>query len=106
MIDIGMLAEKITDQVAETVEREHRIRAEALLRDIIEQARARGIAARTAIETGDPGEACRKLVAAADVSTAVVVTEKRSWLSRLLTVGQPLRLPALGGCEVVLVGED
>ena len=106
MIDVGMLAEKITDQVAEAVEREHRNRGEALLRDVAEQARARGISARTFIESGDPGEVCRKLVASADVSAAVVVTETRSWLSRLLTVGQPLRLPALGGCEVILVGED
>jgi nucleotide-binding universal stress UspA family protein len=106
MIDVGLLAEKITDQVLETLAREHRIRGEALLRDIVDQAQARGITCRTAIETGDTDEVCRRFVEQDRISAAVVVTEKRSWIARLVTAGQPLRPPALGGCELVLVGED
>jgi nucleotide-binding universal stress UspA family protein len=106
MINVGMLAEKITDQVAQTLEREHRIRGEALLREIAEHAAARAIPCRTIIASGDPAEAVRRLVVGADIVAAVVVTETRSWFERLISVGQRLRLPALDGREVILVGED
>ena len=106
MIDVGLLPEKVTDQFSETLAREHQIRAEALLGEIRERAEARDIACQTAIETGDPGEICRRTVASADVAIAVLVAEKRSWIGRFLARGQPLRPPDLGGCEVLVVDED
>jgi len=106
MTDVGFLGEKMTGQVSETLAREHRVRGEALLAEIAEQARARGIECRTSIEAGDPGEVCRHLIATADVVAAIIVAEKRSWIARILTGGQPLQPPALGGCEVTVVEED
>jgi nucleotide-binding universal stress UspA family protein len=106
MIDVGLLPEKITDQVSETLAREHRMRAEMVLADVAEQARARGLPCRTTIESGDPADVCRRLVAAGGISVAVVVTEKRSWIGRVLSGAEPLQPPALGGCELVLVEED
>ena len=106
MIDIGLLAEKVTDQFSETLAREHHVRGEALLAEIGEQARGRRIACRTLVESGDPGEVCRRLVETTDATAAVVVVEKRSWLARILARGEPLRAPMLGGCEVTFVDED
>jgi nucleotide-binding universal stress UspA family protein len=106
MIDRGLVAEKVTDQLSEALAREHRIRGEALLHEICEETRARGIPCRTMLETGDPGQICRRLVETDDVAAVVLVTEKRSWLGRALGLGQPLRPSALGGCEVLVVPED
>lgn len=106
MIDVGLIAEKVTNQFFETLAREHRVRGEALLAEVAEQARLRGIPCRTAIETGDPGEVCGRLVETADVAAAVVVVEKRSWIARLLARGELVRPPKLGGCEVTLIEED
>ncbi len=106
MIDVGLLAEKVTDQFSETLTREHHVRSEALLADIAAQAAARGIACRTLHEHGDPGEVCRRLVEEARVAVAVISVERRSWVARLLARGEPVRAPVLGGCEIVLVEED
>jgi nucleotide-binding universal stress UspA family protein len=106
MIDVGLLAEKITDQVSEALMREHQVRGQALLREIAERARARGIPCRTTLEIGDPGEICRVLAQREDCAVAVVVTEKRSWVTRIFAGGQPLEVPAFGGCAVVPVEED
>ena len=106
MIDVGLLPEKITDQLSETLAREHQVRAEALLCEIDERAAARRIRLRTGIESGDPGEVCRRLVASESVDTVILVAEKRSWLTRVLAGGEPLRPRDLGGCEVVVVDED
>jgi hypothetical protein len=106
MIDVGLLAEKVTDQFSETLAREHRVRSEALLADIAAQAAARGIACRTLLENGDPGEVCRRLVEESRVAVAVIAVERRSWVARLLARGEPVQPPVLGGCEIVLVEED
>jgi nucleotide-binding universal stress UspA family protein len=105
MTDVGLLAEKVTDQLSETLAREHRVRGEALLREICDQAQARGVPCRTAIESGDPAEVCRRLVEGQDVTAAVLVAEKRSWLGRILARGRLFRPEGLG-CEVLVVDED
>ena len=79
---------------------------EALLNEICQQTRARGIECRTLMETGDPGAVCRHLVDTESVTAAVLVAEKRSWLGRALGLGQALRPAALGSCEVIVVNED
>lgn len=104
--DRGVLGDGVTDRIAEAVEREHRIRAEALLREVADQARTRGLTCTTLVETGDPSAVCRRLVATERASVAVVVVERRSWLARMLSGGQPLEPVQLGGSEVVLVDED
>jgi hypothetical protein len=52
------------------------------------------------IEEGDPGEICAALVREHEIATAVLVAEKRSWLTRFLSRSAPLNLPTLAGCEV------
>jgi nucleotide-binding universal stress UspA family protein len=106
MIDKGLVSEGVTDHMLEAVGREHRIRGEALLNEICEETTARGITCRTMLETGDPGEVCQRLIATADVTTVVLVPEKRSWLGRALGLGQPLRPATVGTCEVLVVPED
>jgi hypothetical protein len=106
MMDVGVLGEKISDQVSAALTREHRLRGEAVLAEVAEQAQARGVRCETRLEIGDPGDVCRRLVESEDVRVAVLVVEKRSWIGRVLTRAQPLRPPVLGGCEVVLVDED
>jgi nucleotide-binding universal stress UspA family protein len=106
LIDIGLIADKVTDQVTETLGREYHIRAEALLQEVADQARTRGIACRTSIEEGDANDVCRRLIATADVSAVVLVAEKRSLLARILARDEPLHPPDLGGCEVIVVDED
>jgi nucleotide-binding universal stress UspA family protein len=107
MMDKGLVAEGVTEDLLDALEREHRIRGEAILHGICEQTTARGIPCRTLLETGDPGAVCRRLVEAGDVTAVVLVPEKRSWLGRALGLGgQALRPEGLGGCEVFVVPED
>jgi hypothetical protein len=58
------------------------------------------------IETGDPSDVCARVIADRHVRYAVVVAEKRAWLTRMLARSATVRLPALAGCEVVLVEEE
>lgn len=106
MIDEGLVSEKVAGQVSEAMTREHRIRGQALLNEICQETRARGIECRTFIETGDPGAVCRRLVDTENVGAAILVAEKRSWLGRALGLGQALQPAALGNCEVIVVNED
>ena len=106
MVDEGLVAEKVAETVSEALAREHRIRGEAVLNEICEQTRARGIECRTLLEIGDPGAVCRRLVDTEDISAAVLVAEKRSWLGRALGLGQALSPAVLGSCEVIVVNED
>lgn len=100
LANVGFVGEKVSQNVMETLEREQRAQAEALLNRIEEQARKHGIAFQSMIEEGDPGEICAALVRQHDVVSAVLVAEKRSWLTRFLSRSAPMNLPALVGCEV------
>jgi nucleotide-binding universal stress UspA family protein len=100
LANVGFVGEKVSESVMETLEREHRAQAEDLLNQVGEQARKHGITFRPMIEEGDPGEICAALVREHEIATAVLVAEKRSWLTRFLSRSAPLNLPTLAGCEV------
>jgi nucleotide-binding universal stress UspA family protein len=100
LANVGFVGEKVSENVMQTLEREQRAQAEALLNQIEEQARKLGIAFDAIVEEGDPGEICARIVRQHDIATAVLVAEKRSWLTRFLSRSAPMNLPALAGCEV------
>lgn len=105
LANVGFVGEKVSENVMQTLQREQRAQAQSLLNRIEEQARNYGIAFRAKIEEGDPGEVCAALVRQHDVATAVLVAEKRSWLTRLLSRSAPMNLSALVGCEVKVMDD-
>jgi hypothetical protein len=95
--DVGFVGERVGSQVVETIRHEYRARSEA---------RHEGVAVMSTIEEGDAGEICTRLIRAYQVKTAVLVAERQSWLTRFLSRGAAVRLPALSGCEVRVMEED
>ncbi len=98
--NVGFVGERVSDNVVDALAREQRGHAEALLSQIAEQAKAEGIAVTALIETGDPSEVCRRIIETHNVQCAVLVAERSSWLTRLLSRAATVKLPALAGCEV------
>jgi hypothetical protein len=76
-----------------------------MAREIARQAEAAGVRADSKFEEGDPSEICRRLIPSNDVTLAILVAERRSWLARLLA-RNILQVPALAGCEVRVIEED
>ncbi|MBI4519118.1 MAG: hypothetical protein HY699_25285 [Deltaproteobacteria bacterium] len=105
-LDSAFIGDRVSDRVVEVLTREARTRAEALVRSLGEQVAKAGVRFTSLIEEGDPGTICARVMRTHDVGAAVLVAEKRSWLSRLLSRGADVRLPALAGCEVRVVEED
>lgn len=105
LTDVGFVGEKVSEDVADTLAREQRTQAETLLNQIAEQAKTDGVAFTPLIEAGDPSEVCSRIVDTGNVQCAVLVAEKRSWLTRLLSHSAPVKLPALAGCEVKVMEE-
>jgi len=105
LTNAGFMGEKVSDQVCETLGREYRNRARSLVSAIAVQAREAGVDADWQVEQGDPSEICARLVRAHQVGTAILVAERHSWLTRLLSRSS-VRLPALPGCELRLIEED
>jgi hypothetical protein len=103
--NFGFVGEKVSDEVGDTLLREYRHRAAALGAEVVEQARRQGVEAEARFEEGDPGEVCRRLIPGLDIGLAVLLAERRSWLARLLA-RDPVRIPALAGCEVRVVEEE
>jgi nucleotide-binding universal stress UspA family protein len=99
------MGEKVSDQVQETLLREYRTRAEEMAHEIARQAEAAGVSADSKFEEGDPSEICRRLIPSHEITLAVLVAEKRSWLARLLARNS-LQVPTLAGCEVRVIEED
>ncbi len=104
--EAGFLGEEVGSQVGEAIEHEHRVRADALLRAIAEQARHAGVALTPLIELGDTGEICTRVIRSHQIGTAVLVAERQSWLTRFLSRTAAVKLPTLAGCEVRVVEED
>jgi nucleotide-binding universal stress UspA family protein len=104
--DVGFVGEHVGNQVLETIRHECRIRSEALLRSLAEQARQEGVAVTPIIEEGDTDEICARLIRVHQIGTAVLVAERQSWLTRFLSRSAAVRLPALSGCEVRVMEED
>jgi nucleotide-binding universal stress UspA family protein len=101
----AFIGEKVTADVSVTVAREYRNQAEASVAAIVEQAEHEGVRAQGFVEEGDPTEICSRLARAHDVGIAFLVTERRSWLARLLS-GSAVRTPELPGCEVRLLDDE
>jgi nucleotide-binding universal stress UspA family protein len=101
----AFVGEKVSEKLTETLHREYRARAEQCVAAIVQQARAAGVEAAGFVEDGDPSELCGRLVREHAATIAVLVPERRSWLTRLLARGA-VRLPALPGCEVRVVDEE
>jgi len=103
--DSGFMGEKVGDSVRETLYREYRQRAAEVLERISALARAADVAVESQVEEGDPAEICSRLVPAHNIGTAILIAERRSWLTRLLA-RNTVQLPALAGCKVRVMEED
>ncbi len=104
-LDSAFMGDRVSDRVVEVLARESRGRADEMLAALAAEAGRRGVAFTPLVEEGDPSEVCARVIRARDIALAVVVAEKRSWLSRFLSGGADVRLPALAGCEVKVLEE-
>lgn len=73
------------------------------MKQIAEQAKREGVEFTTLIKEGDPSDICGRIIETHDVQCAVLVAEKRSWLTRLLSGAVVVKLPAGTGCEVKIM---
>ena len=105
LTEVGFMGEQLGDQVRAAIVHEDRAGAEALLHALVERAKKEGVTVTPLIEQGDTGEICSRIIRAYQIGTAVLVAEKRSWLTRFLS-RSPVKLPALLGCEVRVMEED
>jgi nucleotide-binding universal stress UspA family protein len=103
--EVGFMGEQLGDQVRGAIIQEYRARSEALLRALVERAKKEGVTVTPIIEEGDTGEVCKRVVQAHQISTAVLVAEKQSWLTRFLSRSAAVKLTALLGCEVRVMEE-
>jgi nucleotide-binding universal stress UspA family protein len=106
LTDLAFMGEEVSEQVSDVIVREYHTRSEALLHVVVERAKKEGVAVTPIIEQGDIGEICSRIIRTHQIGTAVLVAEKRSWLTRFLSHRAAVRLPALSGCEVRVMEED
>jgi nucleotide-binding universal stress UspA family protein len=104
-LDGAFMGERVSDRVAEVLAREQQSQAEAVLAGIADHARSRGVEFVPLVEAGDPEEVCARVVRTHQVTQAILVVEKRSWLSRLLSGSAPLRVPAIADCTLTVMEE-
>lgn len=105
-LDSAFMGERVSDRVVEVLSREQRNQAEAVLAAIGEQARARGTRFVPLIEEGDADEVCARVIRAHQVSAAILVVEKRSWLSRILSRSAGVKLPAMADVTLTVLEEE
>jgi nucleotide-binding universal stress UspA family protein len=105
-LDSAFMGERVSDRVAEVLSREQRSQAEAVLAALGAQAHARGVPFVPLIEEGDADEVCARLIRTHDVASAVLVVEKRSWLSRILARSSAVKLPAMANCALTVIEEE
>lgn len=105
-LDSAFMGERVSDRVVEVLAREQRSQAEAVLAAINSEAAARGVPFVPVIEEGDPDVVCARVVRAHDVSKAILVVEKRSWLSRILSRSAGVRLPSMANVALTVVEES
>lgn len=104
-LDSAFMGERVSDRVVEVLAREQRAQAEALLAAIATEAAARGVPFTALIEEGDPDEVCARVVRAHQIGAAVLVVEKRSWLSRILARSAAVRLPSMADVALTVMEE-
>lgn len=105
-LDDAFLGERVGDRVIKALEREQFVRAEDLLTDIASEASGAGIDVVRLIESGDTTEVCERVIREHDIGYAVLVAERRSWLTRLLSRSPAVNIPAFEGCEIKVVEEN
>jgi len=105
-LDSAFMGERVSDRVAEVLAREQRNQAESLLAEIGAQAQTRGVPFVPLIEDGDADEVCGRVITAHQIASAILVVEKRSWLSRILSRSAAINLPAMANCTVTVMEED
>ena len=103
--ETGLAGEKIGDSVREVLLREYRARASMAVQVATDLACAEGITATGIVEEGDPTEIGTRLARTLPATSVLLVAERRSWLSRLLS-GSAIGMPDLPGCEVRVIEED
>jgi nucleotide-binding universal stress UspA family protein len=101
----GFVGEKVSDSVVDILSREQRTRAEALLGQIGAAAQQAGVPFDSSIEAGDASEVCARVIGARGAFLAVLVAEKRSWLTRFLSRAAAVELPSMRGCEVQVMDD-
>jgi nucleotide-binding universal stress UspA family protein len=106
LTDLAFMGEEVTDQVSATIAREYRTCASALLHAVTERAKKEGVAVSPLIEQGDTGDICRRVIRTYHIGITLLVAEKRSWLTRLLSHRAAVQMPVLPGCEVRVMEED
>jgi nucleotide-binding universal stress UspA family protein len=106
LTEVGFMGEEVGTQVSETITHEYRSDAETLLQALAERAKKEGVVVTPLIEAGDTGEICGRVIRTHQIGTAVLVAEKRSWLTRFLSHSAAVKLPALAGCDVKVMEED
>ena len=106
LTEVGFMGEQIGKQVRDAIAHEYHGRATALLQALAERANKEGVPVIPLIEQGDTGEICSRIIRTHQIGTAVLVAEKRSWLTRFLSHSAAVKLPALAGCEVRVMEED
>ncbi|OFV90184.1 MAG: hypothetical protein A3J75_00495 [Acidobacteria bacterium RBG_16_68_9] len=102
--EVGLMGERVSDTVRNTLAREYRSRADTLAAHIVEEAQREGVLSEVVIEEGDPSAICSRLVRKHQITLAILVAERRSWLTRLLS-GSAARVPELPGCEIRVMAE-
>jgi nucleotide-binding universal stress UspA family protein len=105
-LDSAFMGERVSDRVVEVLALEQRSQADALLAEIASQAQARGVRFVPLIEAGNADEVCARVIATHQVTSAVLVAEKRSWLSRILARSPAVKLPAMANCALTVMEEE
>lgn len=105
-LDSAFMGERIGDSVMQALQREQRVRAEDLLSDIATCARKWGVEVVPLVESGETAEVCERVIRRHDVGYAVLLAERRSWLTRLLSRSSDVQIPAFEGCEIKVVEEE
>lgn len=105
-LDSAFVGERVSDRVIEVLGREQRLQAEAALQSVAELAARAGVPFHVLIEDGDPEEVCRRVIRQNGIGHAILVAERRSWLTRLLSRSAAVKLPALAGCEVRVMEQE
>jgi nucleotide-binding universal stress UspA family protein len=106
LTEVGFMGEQLGSQVSDAIVREYRVRSQALLQTLVENGKREGVVVTPLIEQGDTGEICGRVIRTHQIGTAVLVAEKRSWLTRFLSRSATVNLPALAGCEVKVMEDD
>jgi nucleotide-binding universal stress UspA family protein len=105
-LDSAFMGERVSDRVVEVLAGEQRKQAEAILAEIGAEAQARGIPFVPLIEEGDADEVCARVIRTHHVASAILVVEKRSWLSRILSRSAAVKLPAMADCTLTVMEEE